>query len=180
MSAHWDIKNCIWKIHPLWFYLSFASKPPLPKVDIFVLLNFFSLSFFQNPLGNLIWIPLLSLVALLMCAVSLVSVPHMAQGQFSMGGVGTFPAWDMTLLPRVLHTGFSLMPCANPWSAGWPLPAMMREMSAGLLLGLFQVSWNSFQMSFMQEGSGGCYISQAPGSGGLDYQNSSVVHARLD
>lgn len=48
-------------------------------------------------------------------------------------------------------------------------------MSGGLLLGLFQDSQNSLQMSFMQEvweGSGGCYISQDPGSGGLDFSSS--------
>lgn len=39
---------------------------------------------------------MLSLVVVLMCALSPVSVPHMAQGQFSMGGVGTFPAWNVS------------------------------------------------------------------------------------
>lgn len=51
----------------------------------------------------------------------------------------------------------------------------MREMSGGLLLGLFQVSSSSFEMSFTQEIRGsarGCYISQGSGNGRLHDLNS--------
>lgn len=96
---------------------------------------------------------LASLVALMMSALSPVTAPHRAQGQCSMGGVGTDPVWNMQRFPGAAHFA-QFDACALPgcaWSEGWPLTAVRREMSAGLLLGLSQVSGKLFQMSLMQK-----------------------------
>lgn len=155
MSAHWDIKDCIRKIHPLWFILSFASKPPLPRVGIFMLLSFFPLvSSFNNPFGNLILIPLVSLIALLLLLSPLFLFPTRHRGSFpwvlwaqTQRGIWQWFPGSCTLCSVWCH----VQPSGCTWPAGWPLTALMREMSGELLLGLFQVSRNSFQMCFMQE-----------------------------
>lgn len=92
MSLHWDINACTWKIHPLRFLLSLASKLPLLRAGIYMLLSFFSLvSLFKNYFRKLILIPLINLIALSMCALSPLSVQYMAQEEFSMGWHGCGP-----------------------------------------------------------------------------------------
>lgn len=100
----------------------------------------------------------------------------MAQGQLATAAVGTDPAWNVAGIARGC-TLCSFDASATPWVClicRGALTAVGREIS-GLLLGLSQLSWSSFQVFFMQEvgeGSGGCYISQGPGSGGFDYSDS--------
>lgn len=43
VSAHWDLKDCIWKVHPLWGFFIICEYTTLSRVGIFLLLDFFSL-----------------------------------------------------------------------------------------------------------------------------------------